>query len=147
MLIRWYDVDREVATLNELNRRMQRLFGEGRPAEHGGLAGGWPRVNLYDNGSSLTAMLEVPGLKADDLEVEVHGDVFTVSGERKLNAPEGYRVHRTERGSRRFSRSFGLPCKVDPEKTKASLNSGVLTIEMEKHPEAQPRQITISSNS
>ena len=43
-------------------------------------------------------MVQVPGLTENDLNVEVHGDVLTVAGERKATAPEGYKTHRTERG-------------------------------------------------
>ena len=150
MLTRWYDIDREMAALNELHRRMNRAFDEqwlGRPlhASLSGMSGAWPRANLYDTGSSLTALIQVPGLSEGDLNVEVHGDILTVSGERKVDAPEGYRVHRTERGSRKFTRSFGLPCRVNPEKTTASLSDGVLKVTMDKHPESQPKQIAVSA--
>jgi HSP20 family protein len=149
MLTRWYDIDREVAALNELHRRMNRAFGDawfGQPLSFGttGMTASWPRANLYDTGPSLKALIQTPGLKEEDLNVEVHGDILTISGERKVEVPEGYRVHRNERGSRSFSRSFGLPCRVDPEKTSAQLTNGVLTITMEKHPESQPKKISVS---
>mgnify|MGYP001817497118 CR=1 FL=1 len=90
-------------------------------------------------------LLLVPGMIREDLKVEVHGDALTVSGERKVTPPEGYRVHRSERASRRFTRSFGLPCRVDAEKVTAGLKEGLLTITMEKHAEARPKQITVSA--
>jgi HSP20 family protein len=150
MLTRWYDIDREAVALDELHRRMDRLFGElwgGHPRRTGptALAGSWPPANLYDTGSSLTAVVQVPGLAEGDIKVEVQGDVMSVTGERKAEVPEGSRVHRSERGSRRFTRSFGLPCRVDSEKTTASLRDGLLTVTMDKHAEAQPKQITVSA--
>lgn len=149
MLTRWYDIDREMVALDEMRRRMERLFGETPAAGRGrgttALTGSWPRANLFDAGSALTAMFQIPGLRQEDLNVEVHGDVLTVSGERKTDAPEGYRIHRSERGARKFTRSFGLPCQVDPEKTKANLTDGLLTITMAKHPQSQPKQITVSA--
>lgn len=151
MLTRWYDIDREMAALGELQRRMSRVFDDqwlGRPlaSSLGGLSASWPRANLYDAGSSLTALVQVPGLSEADLNVEVHGDVLTISGERKADAPEGYRVHRSERGARKFTRSFGLPCRVDPERTTAQMTGGMLTVTMEKHPESQPKQIAVSTS-
>lgn len=151
MLTRWYDIDREVAALNELHRRMDSAFGEawfGRPLHSSftRMSASWPRANLYDTGNNLTALVQAPGMSEESLNVEVHGDILTISGERKVEAPEGYRVHRTERGSRKFSRSFGLPCRVNPEKTTAKLVNGMLTVTMDKHPESQPKQISVSTD-
>lgn len=149
MLTHWYDIEREMAALNELHRRMNGLFGGSSSSSPGrgltSLTGSWPLANLYDNGSALIAVVQVPGLSQEDLSVEVHGDVLTLSGERKTEVPEGYRAHRVERGTRKFSRSFGLPCRVNPERTTAKLVQGLLTVTMEKHPESQPKQISVSA--
>ena len=150
MLTRWYDIDRELAAFDEMSRRMERLFGDGwsRDPRYFGRArtGSWPRVNLFDTGTALTAIVEVPGLNQDTIKVEVHNDVLTLAGERTVEPPEGYRAHRVERGTRAFSRSFGLPTAVDAEKTKATLADGLLTVTMEKRAEAQPRRITVSGS-
>lgn len=151
MLTRWYDIERNLAALDELARQMERVFGASaglgprleRAMPLGMLT--WPPASLYDSGSALTAVLQVPGLAESDLKVEVHGDALTVSGERKVSPPEGYQVHRNERASRTFSRSFGLPCRVDGEKVTAKLKDGLLTVTMSKHPEAQPKQISVSA--
>lgn len=150
MLTRWYDIERDLAVLDELHRRMNRAFDEGWSGRMTrgttSLTGGWPQANLYDSGSALVALVSIPGLNEDQINVEVHGDVLTLSGERKVEPPEGYQVHRSERGSIKFSRSFGLPSRVDPEKTVAKLSNGLLTITMEKHPESQPKQIKVSAS-
>jgi HSP20 family protein len=145
MLRRWYDIDRDLAVMDEMRRRLEGLFGDFDPRSATRLSGSWPRANLYDTGSSLVAVLEVPGLSQDDLEIEGHRDALTISGVRKVVAPEGYKVHRNERRPGRFSRTFGLPCKVDLEKTTASLKDGVLTVTLEKAAEAQPKKITVSA--
>lgn len=147
MLTRWYDIDRNMAALDAASRQMDRLFGDlwtGRAAR---LDRTFPRANLADEGSRLLATLEVPGLDEERLQVEVLGDALIVSGERSSAPPEGYRVHRAERAawSGRFTRTFGLPCRVDPERTTATLREGLLTITMEKHAEAKPRQIAVSA--
>ena len=145
MLRRWYDIERDMAVMDEMRRRFEHLFGEDERRPTTRLSGSWPRANLYDAGTSLVALLEVPGLGEDDLEIEAHTGALTGTGTRRTDAPEGYRVHRTERRPGRFSRSFGLPCKVDLEKTKASLKNGLLTITLEKAAEAQPKKITVSA--
>ncbi len=142
MLRHWYDIDRDLAVMDELRGRMERIFGDiEKPLTR--LTGSWPRANLYDAGNMLVAVLEVPGLSEDEIEIDAHSDALTVSGERKVQPPEGYRAHRQERREGRFSRSFGLPCRIDLEKTKATLKEGMLTITMEKHIAAQPKKIQV----
>jgi len=144
MFRRWYDVDDDFLHMNEVRRRMERLLQEidgGSPS----LQGSWPRANLYDAGSDLVAVLEVPGLIEDDLRIEAHQDALTITGERKAKVPEGVTVHRAERAPGKFSRSFGLPTRVDLERTTARLRNGLLTVTMPKHPEAQPKKIAVAA--
>lgn len=145
MLRRWYDIDRELAFVDEMRRRMERLVGEqddGTPS----LRGNWPRANLYDAGNELVAVLEVPGLIDDDIRIEAHQDALTVTGERRVTTPEGVTVHRAERSPGKFSRSFGLPCAVDLERTTARLKDGLLTVTLAKHPESQPKKISVTTD-
>lgn len=149
MLTRWSDLDRAFSVMDELQRRMNRLFDEydvGRwPGLEGLTAGSWPAVNLYDAGDDLVIKALVPGLTTKEIQITGNHEVLTVSGERKLEAPEGYSAHRQERGSVKFSRSFTFPCKVNLEKAKATVKDGVLTIQLAKAAEAKPRQITVKA--
>ena len=157
MLTRFSDIDRTFAAMDQLRRRMDRLWDEYEPARHrdalrSNLAeeterlsarGRWPRLSFADAGASLVLKAEVPGLTEKDVQLSIHQDALTLSGERKADAPEGYFVHRQERAPLKFARSFTLPCKVDPEKSTATLKNGVLTVTLTKAPEAQPRQIAV----
>jgi HSP20 family protein len=136
----WSDFDRTFAALDELRRR----FEAPRFRSYYG-ATNWPRISVDDLGSTLAVTAEIPGVPQDDINVELNNDTLTISGERKVTAPEGYSVHRQERGDLSFSRSFNLPSKVDPEKVSASVKHGLLSITLEKAPEAKPRQISIKS--
>lgn len=149
MLTRWSDVDQTLAWMNDLQRRMNRLFYE---AETGGWPttqrlseAAWPPVNLYDHGEELVIEAQVPGMTDKDLRITGNQEVLTISGERKVQAPEGYSVHRQERGGVKFSRSFTFPSKVDMEKTTATVKDGLLTIKLAKAAEAKPRQITVKA--
>ncbi|CAN90734.1 Hsp20/alpha crystallin family protein [Sorangium sp. So ce327] len=153
MLHRTTDFDRAFAMMDELRRRLDWVFEEA-DAPRASLRGdfdqtsryvGGPRVYLFDTGSALVVKADVPGLTEKDVQISLNQDVLTVSGERKSDAPEGYLVHRKERGAVRFSRSFTLPSKVDPEKTTAVLKNGVLTLTLNKAAEAQPRQIAVTA--
>ena len=90
---------------------------------------------------------EVPGLADKDIKITMNQDVLTLEGERRVLAPEGYSVHRKERSSVRFARSFTMPCKVDVERVGATVRDGLLTITLPKTPESQPRRIAVRSQS
>jgi HSP20 family protein len=128
--------------MDDIRRRMDQVWFDGD--ELGLLDGsGALRARLRDAGSEYVVTAEVPGLGEKDVEVTLHQDVLTLRGERKADAPEGYRAHRQERASTRFSRSFALPVKVDAEKVTARVRNGLLTVTLPKVPESQPRQIAV----
>jgi HSP20 family protein len=142
MLRRWDDFDDTYALLNSFRRQVDRFvqdFETGVPA-HGE---GGPRLNLFDAGAALVLTADVPGMGENDLAIDVTQDVFTLSGERRADAPEGYAPHRRERGRYRFSRSFSLPVRVDLDRTTATVKDGVLTVTLPKAAEARPRQIAV----
>ncbi|MCC6746025.1 MAG: Hsp20/alpha crystallin family protein [Deltaproteobacteria bacterium] len=149
MLTRWSDVDRAFLMMDELQRRMSRIFeeydGERWPGSARLTTGTWPLVNLYDAGDDLVITAQVPGLSEKDIQLTANQDQLTLSGERKVAAPEGYSAHRQERGSVKFSRSFTFPCKVNPEKTAATVKDGLLTVKLAKAAEAKPRQISVKA--
>lgn len=134
----WSDIERTFAAMDELRRRMEQVLD---PAA----AGPWPRVSLVDAGSELVLKADVPGLEEKDLQVQLARDVLTVSGERRVHAPQGYSIHRQERTPWRFSRSFSLPCKVEADRISAQIEDGVLTVSMPKTPESQPRRIAVKA--
>lgn len=155
MLTRFTPFDRTLAMMDEWRRRMDRAFGDFQaPFAPAGTfedpwslsEATWPRVNLYDTGATLLLTAEVPGLATKDVQIQLENDVLTLTGERKVESPKGYTAHRRERGSLSFTRSFNLPTKVDPEKVTATLKDGILSLELAKAPQTQPRQIAIKSS-
>lgn len=153
MLTRWDDMNRTLAAMGELRRRMDRVFDryddereffDERPFGSRAVAT-WPRINLVDAGAHVVVTAEVPGLGEKDVELTLNQNVLSLKGERKSDVPEGYGVHRQERAPVRFARSFAMPWKIDPDKTTASVKDGVLTVTLAKAPEAQPRQIAVKA--
>jgi len=147
MLSRFEDFDRNFVTMNQLRRQMERLYEELEPQSGRDVERMWtgrfPRVSFKDAGTNLVLRVDLPGLAEKDVDLTVQGDVLTLSGDRKPDAPEGAVVHRQERAPVRFSRTFALPCKVDAETSVASLKDGILTVTIAKAMEARPRQIAI----
>lgn len=156
MLTRWNDLgfgelDRGFAALNELRREIDRIFD---PSDRGKTIGEivrplhsrWPRISLYDNGKELELRAEVPGFTDKDLNITIEQSSLTIRGERKEEAPKGYSVHRQERSSLQFARSFTLPTLINTEKVEATLKNGILELKLPKAEEAQPRQIQVQSS-
>ena len=109
-------------------------------------AGVFPLINLTEDKDHYYVRAELPGLKGDELDIQVTGKNLAISGERKIAAAEeGARYHRREREAGSFSRMIGLPGEVDTENVEASLANGILTIAISKAEIAKPKQISISS--
>ena len=103
----------------------------------------FPYMNLFENGNTLVVKSEIPGVDKKDIGIDIKNNVLTLSGVRRFERTNDTNYHRKERGEGEFKRSLEFPVKVDPEKCKASLTNGVLTIEIEKAAEATGKQITI----
>jgi len=150
---RFSDFDRTFAVMDELRRRMLEEYEAppradlraefDRAPRHGFVQG--PRIHLFDTGKAFVIKADLPGMTEKEVQISLNHDVLTLAGERKQDGPEGYTVHRKERAASRFSRTFTLPSKVDPEKTSAVLKNGVLTLTLSKAAEAQPKQIAVTS--
>lgn len=107
-------------------------------------AGVFPLINLSESKESFHLRAELPGMKADDLDIQVTGRNLTISGERKIPS-EGDHVkyHRSEREAGKFSRVIGLPGDINPGGVEAKMQHGLLTITIPKSEAAKPRQITV----
>ena len=149
MFTYWTDFDRNLAHLEQVRRMMGRLFEDyeaGPPAFEGWGFETWPRTNVFDTGNAVVLRAEVPGLTDKDIKLSFHEDVLTLSGERKSDAPQGYQVHRQERGPMKFSRSFSFPMRIDAESANAEVKNGILTVTLPKHPQSQPREISVKTS-
>ncbi|KAK0476499.1 HSP20-like chaperone [Armillaria novae-zelandiae] len=106
-----------------------------------------PKMDLHENvaKNSVTATFELPGLKKEDVQIDVHDGRLTISGEVKTSSEheeEGYAVRERKYG--KFSRMLRLPQGVKEEEIKASFENGLLTVTFPKAaPETAPKKITI----
>ncbi|HEX4947361.1 MAG TPA: Hsp20/alpha crystallin family protein [Blastocatellia bacterium] len=110
-------------------------------------SGAWaPAVDIYETPEAVEMTFEIPGVKQQDIKVNLENNLLTVTGERKLqheDRREGY--HRVERNYGNFLRSFTIPSTVDPNQIKAVFENGLLYLTLPKRPETQPRTISISA--
>jgi HSP20 family protein len=148
MWTRFGDFDDGFSVFDELRRRLDRVWDDFEPDAPPAwpATAAWPRVNAFDAGQSFVLEAYLPGMTQKDLRLTVNESTVTLEGERKSDAPEGYSVHRQERGAYKFSRTFTLPYKADAERCEATVKDGVLTVKLPKAKEAQPRQITVRAS-
>ena len=109
------------------------------------LFSGWtPALDLYKNNDNLIAVVELPGMRKEDIEISLHDGMLTIGGERKSETREGDKAERTERYIGKFRRSITLPTRVDANKVRATYKDGILTITLPKAEEAKPKQIHVN---
>ena len=149
MAITRFDPFRDVLALQN---RMNSIFQEYNRSQGEGdslvTAAFVPPVDIYEDEHKIALNLEVPGMKESDLDIQLENNLLTVKGERKFEKEEKEEnFHRIERRYGSFYRSFTIPTTVNPENIKASYESGVLKIELEKRAEAKPKQIKVEVGS
>jgi HSP20 family protein len=149
MAITRWDPFRDVLALQNRMNSLFQDFNRGQ-GENDALttAAFVPPVDVYEDEHKIVLKLEVPGMKENDLDIQLENNVLTVRGERKFDKEEKEEnFHRIERRYGSFYRSFTVPNTVNPENVKASYDAGVLRLEMEKRPEAKPKQIKVAVGS
>jgi HSP20 family protein len=131
--------------MDQLQREMNRLFdasSKGRVYN----SPSYPAINIWTNEDGQVISAEMPGVRPDDIDIDVTGDALSISGERKPDevAKEAH-YHRRERSYGLFSRTVQLPFMVDTNKVEASFKNGVLTINLPRAEADKPKKIAIKS--
>jgi HSP20 family protein len=105
-----------------------------------------PQLNLSESDAGYEVTVDLPGMKPEDVSVEVHENQLTISGNRDAEKQEaGKTFHRLERRHGEFRRVVSLPVAVDDAKITASYEHGVLRITLPKTEKVKPTRITIQS--
>jgi HSP20 family protein len=136
--------------LEEMQNRMARLFGrspirseEGR--EQSMSLSEWaPLVDITEDEKEFLVQAELPGVKKEDVKVNVENGVLTICGERKFEKEEkSKKHHRVERAYGSFERSFTLPEGTDPARISAEFKEGLLCVHLPKDEKAKPKSIDV----
>ena len=100
-----------------------------------------PTVDIFEEGHDIVMKAELPGMKKEDIEVNITDDIITLSGEKKKEEKiEKKNYHRLERSYGSFVRSFRLPTEVQTEQVKAQFKDGILEIRVPKTEEAKKKE-------
>jgi HSP20 family protein len=144
-LVRWEPL-RELVTLREA---MDRLFSEsfvrpGAAFPSFGMEG--PAVDMYQTKEEIVVKAAIPGVKPEDIDISVTGDILTIKGELKEEEKiEEANYLCQERRYGEFRREFSLPTQVSADKAKAEFEHGVLTLRLPKAEEVKPKSVKVKA--
>jgi HSP20 family protein len=131
---------------SEMDRLFDQFFRE--PFGGRGLAsGGWmPSVDVEDHEKEVVVKAELPGMKAEDIQLSVAGNMLTISGEKEEKSEKKEKGwYQQERHFGSFRRDVMLPTEVDGQKVSAEYSSGVLTVTLKKSPAATAKRIEVKA--
>lgn len=143
-LVRW-DPFRELEALREdVNRLFQETMA--RPRRESPAARTWaPPVDVAEDENNIIVKAELPGMKREDIDIELTGDTLTIRGERKFEAEDKKENYvRVERAYGKFQRSFTLGVPVKTNEVKASYKNGLLEIVIPKAEEVKPKKVDVT---
>ena len=101
-------------------------------------------INVFQQGDTLVAILEVPGVNKDDLDMQAKGNAIRISGKKEIAYPQSVSVHRRERLTGTFDRTLTVPMQVDTEAIKAEYQDGILSLFIPRAESDKPRSIKIN---
>jgi HSP20 family protein len=137
-----------------LREQVNRLFDESvgrapaRDRREGMPQRAWaPPVDITEDKDQIVLKVDLPGVKQEDIDVELEGETLTIRGERQLPEQGTNECVRAERVSGPFLRTFSVVTPVQADKISASYRDGVLTITVPKAEESKPRRIQIVASS
>jgi HSP20 family protein len=149
-LTRWDPFGEMLSLRQAMDRLMEDAFvaparrlGIGQGGEDGGLD-----LDLYEDDDAVVVTASLPGVKPEDVDVSVQGDVLTIRGETRFEQEtERGRWHRRERRVGSFHRRIVLPCPVNTDGAEARFENGILNLRLPKAEEAKERKIRIESGA
>jgi HSP20 family protein len=131
--------------LERMRREMDQAFGNwsGSTGIRSMAAGTFPAINVGASEDQVDVYVFAPGMDPKSLDISLQQNLLTLSGERKIEAPENAQYYRQERFSGSFRRVLTLPEDVDPDRVNASYRDGVLHIAIQRRETVKPRQIEV----
>ena len=141
----WRAFDKLFHNSNNLTRDLERMFFGPLTRQQESFSD-WPQFNLWSNDDELIVTAELPGLEADQINVDINNRQLTVSA--TVESPElaeGESYQRRERFSGSFERTVKLPFAVDQEKSEARYVDGLLELRLAKPERDKPRKLTVQA--
>ena len=106
--------------------------------------GSYPPINIFQKGDDFVAVVELPGVSKNDLQIETKENTIRIFGNKAINYERDASVHRRERLSGVFDRTLSIPIQINPEGIRAEYRDGVLAVFIPRAESEKPRTITIT---
>ncbi|MBL8905129.1 MAG: Hsp20/alpha crystallin family protein [Rhizobiales bacterium] len=132
------------SALLALQRALESRIASGWLARSPSGMGGYPPINIFQQGDNFVAIIELPGMERNNLHIEAKENTIRIHGNKSQNYPKEVSVHRRERGFGAFDRTITLPIPVDANAIRAEYNDGILALFLPPAESAKPRSIEIS---
>jgi len=108
--------------------------------------GWWPAIDIAENQEAVEVRAELPGMKREDIDISVLGNILSITGEKKESTEDKQKdFYHAERRYGTFRRDITLPTGVEPDKISANYSNGILTVTVPKSEQAKPRRIEVKS--
>lgn len=145
-IVRW----EPFSDLMSLREAMDRLFEESfvRPGSWllAPFGGGELAIDMYETDNEIVVTAALPGVKPEDVDISITGDLLTIKGETKAETKvEKANYLRQERRYGAFSRTVSLPVPIQADKAEAKFKDGILTLSIPKAEEAKPKVIKVKT--
>ena len=147
-----FDPFRELDRLqNEVNRLFEGYNNTGEPrptsTQTPNFNRPWaPVVDVAENQNEVVLRAELPGMKQEDIDIELTGDTLTIGGERRFEDEQRRETFvRVERSYGRFQRAFTLGVPVQHDQVRASYRDGILEVHLPKSEDTKPRKVQVSA--
>lgn len=106
--------------------------------------GAYPFINVFRQGDDFVITSEMPGVRKEDLDIQVKGDEVRISGNKSVDYDESASVHRRERTAGHFDRTLTLPAQINAEQVKAEFRNGILAVHLPRAESEKARSVTIN---
>jgi HSP20 family protein len=106
--------------------------------------GAFPPVNVFSEGEDYVIVAELPGVKKEDLDVQVKGETVRIQGKKTVELGNDASVHRRERSEGQFDRTLSFPAQLDAAKASADYRDGVLTLRLPRAESERARSVAIN---
>ena len=102
-----------------------------------------PAVDIYENAQGITVQADMPGVSKDGLNIQADRNSLVIEGNAVIDVPAAMEAIHADVQATRYRRSFALSAELDAERIEATLKDGVLTLQIPKRAEFQPRKVEV----
>jgi HSP20 family protein len=131
-------------TLLSLQRALQGRIASDWFQNQTASQGGFPPINVFQQGDEILAIVELPGVDKNDLQIQAKENSIRIAGKKAADYPEAGSAHRRERVFGQFDRTLTLPVRLEPDRIKAEYRDGILALFLPQAEQDKPKTISVA---